>query len=121
MRKFFVVSIPIVALAIFICIMLSASILKKPLGNDDNIPKNIENIIEAVNNEDWKKASNETEALNKAWKKVMFRVQFSSERDKINYLSTNISRLRGAIEVEDRVNALLELYEAYNHWRELGE
>ncbi len=121
MRRFLTISIPIVILAIFICIMLSTKILKKPLGNDDNIPQSIENIIDAVKKEDWKEAGEETEALSKAWKKVMFRVQFSSERDQINYLSTNISRLRGAVEAEDKVNALLELYEAYNHWRELGE
>ena len=46
MKKFFVVSIPIVTLGLFILIMVSGNYLKRPLGNDDNIPA----LVEVINN-----------------------------------------------------------------------
>lgn len=50
----------------------------------------------------------------------MFRVQFSSERGEINELTTSIARLKGAIMAKDKPGALMELYEAYSHWNDLG-
>jgi len=46
MRKFMVIAIPVVSLLIFIAIMLSGDLLKKPLGDDDNIPEAIDELIE---------------------------------------------------------------------------
>lgn len=121
MRRFLTIAIPIVTLALFICIMLSGSILKRPLGKNDDIPQTIENLIREVNNDDWDKVSSDIDNLEKAWKKVIHRVQFSSERDEINDLSMNIARLRGAALAEDKSNSLIELFEAYNHWNGLGK
>lgn len=121
MRKFITVAIPIVAIALFICIMLSGGFLKKPIGKEKGIPQAIENVIQDVNNEDWEEASKSTDDLDKTWKKVIFRIQFSSERDEMNYLSTNIARLQGAILAKDKASALLELYEANDHWEGLGK
>lgn len=121
MRKFLTVTIPIVTIALFICIMLSGNILKKSFGENDDIPKYIDDMIRDVNNGDWEKAGNEVEGLKKAWEQVIFRVQFSSERDEINDLTTKIARVRGAIEAQDKANALIELHEAYDHWKELGK
>lgn len=121
MRKFMVISIPIVTLAIFILIMLSGDFLKKPMGKDDNMPKIIEEITRNLNNENWEQVSKETEKLEVAWKKVIARVQFSGERDEINSLSINIARLRGAITARNKSDALVELSEAYEHWEELGK
>lgn len=121
MRKFLTRAVPIVAMALFICIMLSGSLLKKSFGQDDNVPQHINNIMKAVDNEVWEEASEEIEILDRAWKKVIFRIQFSSERDEINYLSTNIARLRGTIHAQDKSNALMELNEAFSHWKSVGE
>lgn len=120
MRSILIKGIPIVAIALFICIMLSGSYLKKSFGNDDNVTKHFDEIVKDVDNLDWDEAEEEIESLDKAWKKVIKRIQFSAERDEINYLSTNIARLRGAIMAEDRSNALIELNEAYNHFEHLG-
>jgi uncharacterized protein YoxC len=46
MRKFLVISIPVVTLAFFVLIMLSANYLKKPLGVDDNVPE----LVQVVTN-----------------------------------------------------------------------
>lgn len=121
MRKFITYAIPIVLMAVFICIMLSGSFLKKPLGEDDDLPQLIDRIQEYVTNDSWEEANKGLEALDKAWKKVVVRVQFSSERDEINSINTSIARLRGAVQAKDKSNTLMELYEAYNHWKELGE
>lgn len=121
MRRFLTIAIPIVTLALFICIMLSGSILKRPLGKNNDIPQAIENLIHEVNNDDWDKVNSDIVNLEKTWKKVIHRVQFSSERDEINDLSMNIARLRGAALAEDKSNSLIELFEAYNHWNGLGK
>lgn len=120
MRKFLVITIPIVTLAFFILIMLSSSILKGPLGKDDNIPESIELIVQDIDSEDWEEANNKTENLSITWEKIVKRVQFSSERDEINSFSTNIARLRGAIMAKDKSSSFAELNEAYDHWKELG-
>lgn len=120
MRKFIVVAIPIATLVLFICIMISGSFLKKPLGKKDDVAKTIEQIMEDINEEAWDKAVVEVDNLDGAWRKVIKRIQFSEERDEINYLTSNIARLRGAITARDKSDSLMELNDAYNHWKELG-
>jgi hypothetical protein len=116
-----VIAIPIVTLVFFVLIMLSGDILKQPLVGDDNIPQSIETIIQDVNHENWTAANQNTENLNRVWNKIVTRVQFSSERDEINAFSMNIARLRGAIQAKDKSSGLIELNEAYEHWKELGK
>jgi len=121
MRKFLVISIPIVTLVFFVIVMLSGDILKQSLGGDDNIPQSIETIIQNVNYENWDAANENTENLNRVWNKVVTRIQYSSERDEINAFSMNIARVKGAIQAKDKSIVLTELSEAYEHWRELGK
>lgn len=121
MRKILTIAIPIVTLALFICVMLSTGILKKPFGEDDDIPQTIEKVIQDINQDNWMEVNMDIEALEKAWNKVIRRIQFSAERDEINDISTSIARLRGAALAEDKVNSLIELNEAYHHWRVLGK
>ena len=121
MRRFLIIVIPIITLLLFIFIMLSGNILKRTLGEDDDIPGAIDDIITAVNDGTWNKAEDMLRSLEGAWDKVVVRVQFGSERDEINMVSTSIARLKGAIKAEDRAGALMELYEVYNHWDQLGK
>lgn len=120
MRKLITAAIPIITLALFICIMLSSGFLKKPLGEKDNIPETIEHLIWEVNQEAWDEADRDVEDLYQAWKTVVRRIQFSSERDELNKLSSSIARLRGAVQAKDKVISLMELYEAYDCFEELG-
>lgn len=121
MRKFLVVTIPIVTLAFFVLIMLSGTILKQSLGKDDNIPESIQLIIQDIESENWDDANKKTEDLSNSWKKIVKRVQFSSERTQINSFDINIARLRGAIMAKDKSSSYAELNEAYEHWQELGK
>ena len=121
MRKFLTKAIPLVTLALFLCIMLSGGILKKPFGKKDDVPQAIENVIRDISHDNWIEANEDIEKLEKAWKKITRRIQFSAERDEINYVSTSIARLRGAAMVEDKANSLIELQEAYHHWKTIGK
>ncbi len=120
MRKFLVITIPIVTLTFFVLVMLSCSILKKSLGNDDNIPESIQLIVQDIESENWEAANVKTDKLKETWEKIVKRVQFSSERDEINSFSTNIARLHGSIKAKDPSNSYSELNEALDHWTELG-
>lgn len=121
MRKFLTVSIPIATIALFICIMLSGSFLKKSFGKEGDFSEKLNGLMRNVSNNAWDEAGEELEDLTEIWKKIKSRVQFSSERNEINYINTNLARLRGAIQAEDKTNALMEVYETYNHWKTLGE
>lgn len=120
MRKFLVIAIPIATLALFVLIMLSGTILKQPLGKDDNIPESIQLIIKDIELENWDAANKKVEDLSNTWEKIVNRVQFSSERNQIDSFDINIARLRGAIIAKDKSSSYAELNEAYEHWENLG-
>ena len=113
--------IPIISLCLFIAIMTTGSILKKPLFGDDDVIHYIDDVMLNVTNEDWQAASDQLEKAQKAWKKVVHRIQFSAERDEINMLKTNLERTHGFIAAEDKGGAMAELLEANYIWTELGK
>lgn len=121
MRKFLVITIPIVTIICFILIMLSGNYLKNSFVNDDNIPEIIQLVTNNINDGKWEEASKNIERLDEAWSKIVKRVQFSSERDEINEFSFSLARLRGAIKGKDKSSSFSELSEAYEHWKELGK
>ncbi|MBU5485906.1 DUF4363 family protein [Clostridium sp. MSJ-11] len=121
MRKFFEKAIPVVILIFFILIMLSGNYLKRPLGKNDNLPLIIETTIDQVNHENWKQVDESINLLDDAWRRIVKRVQYSSERDEINSLGASLARLKGAVMAQDKSSALMELNEAYEHWRNLGK
>lgn len=120
MRKFIVIALPLVTLSIFILVMLSGNFLKRPLGKDDDIPRSIQLIIDDIQLDKWNEANEKAAQLSHTWKKIVTRVQFSSERDEINAFNVSIARLQGAIWAKDKSGSLEELCEAYEHWDELG-
>jgi CBS domain-containing protein len=122
LRKFMVIAIPLLSLLIFVGIMLSGDFLKKPLGNDDDIPGSIDELIQTVQlGKMGRSGQLKSKSSVAKWKRIVDRVQFSSERDEINFFSMSLARLEGAILVKDKVNAVMELKEAYEHWDQLGQ
>lgn len=121
MRKFFVICIPILVLSLFILAMNSDSFLKYPLGSKDDVPGSIQALIQQVEEEKWAAAAQGVDRLSAAWKIVVKRIQYSAEKDEITDLDMNIARLKGAILAQDREDALLELFEAYEHWKNVGD
>jgi len=120
MRKFIIIAIPIITIALFILIMLSGNYLKKPILGNDDFPGLVQNVIEDVNLENWEKAEEHKKELDNAWKNIVKRVQFSSEREEINALNVSLARVNGAILVRNKALAVCELKEAYEHWDLLG-
>ena len=120
LRKFLVYAIPLATIILFSAVMLSGNYLKQPLGKNDDISGKINAIISDIQNEQWEDASKKTEELNQAWKKIILRVQFSSERDEINNFNVAMARLQGAILEKDRLTSIIELKEAYEHWEQLS-
>ncbi len=120
MRKFLVYAIPIATIILFLAVMLSGNYLKQPLGKNDDIPGLIDALIFDIQNERWDDAGKKTEDLSQAWKKIIMRVQFSSERNEISNFNITLARLQGAILERDRLSAIIELKEAYEHWDQLS-
>lgn len=121
MRRFITIAIPSVLLALFIFTMLSGSLVKKSLGKEEDIALLIEGLTNDMNNEAWDKVGQGIDKLENVWKKAAFMLQFSSERDEINNFYTCIARLRGAVQAKDKADTFMELYEAYDHWKRMGE
>lgn len=121
MRKFVYYSIPIITLVLFVLVMLSGTYLKKPRSTEDNFPQHLEAVKTHISNEQWDNAASDIDKLYTAWKKVARRVQFSSERDEMNDIDINLSRLRGAIDAKDKSIALVEISEARMHWDNLDK
>lgn len=112
---------PFILLACFIAVMTTGSLLKKPLAKDDDVMLFIDNVKSDVKEEKWELAKDELEKLEKAWKKVVIRIQFSSERDEIKQLQRIIERTRGYVDAKDKGGALSDLAEAEFIWTELGK
>lgn len=121
MRRFLVISIPIVTIALFLLIMLSENFLKKPLTGDDDIQASIDAIKKDIENDNWSEAGKKTEQLSGTWDKIAKRVQFSAEKDEINGFYMSIARLKGAVAAQDKSDAYMELNEAYEHWENIGK
>ncbi|ACA55720.1 DUF4363 family protein [Clostridium botulinum] len=121
MRRFLVRIIPIVTLSLFLAVMLSASYMKKPRNQEENVDKFISTTIEYVKNEEWGNAEKEIEKLDLAWNKILKRVQFSSELDQINYLSESINKAKGGIIAEDKGISLSNLISFYEEWKIIGK
>ncbi len=121
MRRFLVISIPIILLTICVLIMLSGSFFKKPRGDWDDVIKHIDTTTEAIMSDDWILAEENSNKLDTAWTAVTKRIQFSCERDEIHALGVSIARLKAAITAKDKTSALLELSEAEEHWDDLGK
>lgn len=120
MRKFIIIALPIISITIFVFIMLSGNYLKKPVLGNGDLPKLVEIIKEDIDKDQWDKAEENKMELDKVWKKITNRTQFSSERDEINALNVSLARLDGAIATKNKTIAMCELCEVHEHWDQLG-
>jgi hypothetical protein len=120
MRKFIVIAIPVATLILFIFVMQSDVIYKMYFDNN-NITDSINLIIQDIKDEKWIDADAEIKQLSESWKKVVRIIQFSAELDEIKLFDKNMSRLKGAVMAKDKINALIELNEALEHWENIDE
>ncbi|MGY0374135.1 DUF4363 family protein [Clostridium sp. JNZ J1-5] len=119
MKKFFPYLIPITAIAIFIVVMFSGKYLKKPRNPSEDVLGFVQMAMNHTKAEDWSKVKEDITHIDKAWKKVVPRIQFSVERDEIYRIGVNIARLKGGSTAQDKSSVLMELNELLENWDEL--
>jgi len=119
MKKIVSYIVPAIALIIFVGIMTTGGLLKKPFGENDDFTKCISILKKDVMSEQWDKAEVDLKNLEGAWRIVEKRVQFSVERDKMIAIDTSIARIEGAVLVEDKAHVITELSEISDRWNSL--
>ncbi|HHT62694.1 MAG: DUF4363 family protein [Bacillota bacterium] len=98
----------------------STNYLKKPIFHDDNVPLHISRINRLVDKGDWTGAQKELILLEKAWKKVQQRVQFTGEEDDIKKISESLLKLKLMLEIKDFPGAKEELATIEFGWHDIG-
>lgn len=119
MNKILGFIIPIVILGFFLLIMLSGDYLKQPRNPSEDVIGYINLTMEDVKNDNWNNVTDDIEKIEKAWNKIVPRIQFSVERNEIYNININIARLKGAAVVQDKSSTLMELNAAIENWNEL--
>lgn len=121
MKKIKLYIIPALIIIISIAIMTTGGVLKKSFSQRDNVESCIVNVKKNVEAENWEQAKLDLDKLNKSWKIVEKRVQFSVERDEMISIDRNIARIKGALYVQDKITAIVELSELSVNWDDLEE
>lgn len=119
MKKIVSYLVPVVAIILFIAIMLSGKYLKNPRNPSEDVVGFMQNTINHANEENWGKVEIDIMNLEKAWKKIEPRIQFSVERDELYNIDVNIARLKGSSISKDKSSTLIELHELLENWDEL--
>lgn len=119
MKNFWHYLIPIAALALFIAVMLSGELLKKPLNPSEDVLSFVQDTITDAQAENWDNIKVDIMNLEHAWEKIEPRIQFSVERDELYNIGVNIARLKGSYMAQDKTSILIELNELLENWHEL--
>ncbi len=105
----------VTVLIFFALVMNSGSYFKKSMSDDFNA------LNRDLNSADWDKAENSFKELSDSWKDLVPRIQFSVEKDEINAINVNISRMDAYIQLRDKNEAMAELSEAVEHWNNVNK
>lgn len=119
MKKFISPAIALVVLTLFVFLMLSGNYFKKPRNSSEDVIAYVETSIKHATTNNWDMLNEDLTSIDKAWNKIIPRIQFMVERDEIYNINLNIARLRGSIASEDKANTLMELNEIIENWNEL--
>jgi hypothetical protein len=119
-RKLMIIIIPSLILILSVAIMAGGTFLKQPFGEDDRIYEGMKSLEKDVKTKNWKQAKHHLDYSQKAWEKIVNRIQFSAEREYMLEISGALSRIKGGIEAEDDKAILEEIYFFYSLWEDLG-
>jgi len=120
LKRILLVALPVGLIALFIAVMLSAAVLKHPLGGGDDVPGWLSRVEAYVLAEQWQEALEGAQKLADAFNRVTVRVQFSAQLHDILDLRTAVSRAEGFIKAQNRAGAMAELAEATTLWDRIG-
>ncbi|PKM49748.1 MAG: hypothetical protein CVV02_14870 [Firmicutes bacterium HGW-Firmicutes-7] len=121
MKKILEIIVISFILLVFVLIMTTGGIVKKPLNNREDVVAFILAISENVDQEQWEDASYNMNNLDEAWDKIRFRIQFSIEGARIYEFEGLLSRLKGAIKAKSHVNTIIQLEALLGEWNRLEE
>lgn len=92
--------IPVILLCIFALLMLSTDYMKEPKGRDDDVIQKVKDIEIQMARGEWPGCELSYEELIKAWDHVLFRIQFSIDKDVAFALEDQLALLKGAIKAK---------------------
>lgn len=113
--------LPIFLILVFVAIMATGSILKKPFGNDDRLLESIQTLEKQVEGKKWTEAKSQVAYAMQAWEKIVDRIQFSVERETIYDILGTLARIKGGVAAEDDKAIMEEIYYFYVLWDNLGD
>jgi hypothetical protein len=119
-RKWMLIISTVVVFGLCIAGMTGAKWLKKPFGEDDQLFQSVKQLEQHVQGKQWSAAKERSEYAEKAWEKVVNRIQFSTEREYMYDISGTLSRIKGGVVAEDDQAVLEEIYFFYGLWDNLG-
>jgi hypothetical protein len=117
-KKYYAVII--LLFAAFIFVMNGGDLFKKPLGTQDDFVFYADQVRENIAADEWEQVVSNNDKLNRAWQKIVPRIQFSVEKDEINAINVGLARLKGTIAGRDPQASIVELYEIREHWDNLN-
>ncbi|HON42236.1 MAG TPA: hypothetical protein PLM74_03780 [Bacillota bacterium] len=120
LKRILVIALPVGLIALFIAVMLSAAVLKHPLGSADDVPAWLSRVEAHVMDEQWQDALEGARKLADAFNRVTVRVQFSAQLHDVLDLRAAIARAEGFIRAQNRAGAMAELAEARTLWDRIG-
>lgn len=113
--------LPICLILVFVAIMASGALLKKPFGSDDRLLESVQTLQKQVEGKQWTEAKSQIDYAMKAWDKIVNRIQFSVERETIYDILGTLARMKGGIAAEDDKAIMEEIYYFYVLWDNLGD
>jgi hypothetical protein len=119
-RKWMITVSTVLILAVFIVVMAGGKWFKQPFGEDDQLLQAVKQLEKNVQDKKWSEAKERSEYTERAWNKIVNRIQFSMEREYMYDISGTLSRIKGGVQVEDDKAIMEEIYFFYGLWENLG-
>lgn len=113
--------LPTLIIMAFATILGPGDYLKKPRDDSEDVLMHLQQVEQQIINDNWDAADRTLNLLETAFGKIVPRVQFSTRRDDIVDMERSMSRLRGAIQAQEKGPALTELSETNYQWHTLGK
>ncbi|GEM_PF-2631936 len=117
MKKIYLI-LPILFILIFIFVMNMAFFIRPYIKS---VPEQINQIENNIISGNWQQAQIELELFKKNVNNKMNWLQVSIERDEMDQMLLDISKLSGNIRINDTDNAITSLYEIRYNWDNLGK
>ncbi|MGE5675624.1 MAG: DUF4363 family protein [Mycobacterium leprae] len=112
--------VPVVVLALTVVIMNTGPVLKRPMGQNDDVEAKLSAVAELAVTGQWQDATATMEELNAAWHKVRERVRFHSEDREIEALDLEMAQLQGAVEGHSQADVRIATRRLQALWDDLA-